>query len=205
MKQIIIPVEDIKELALAMENGETYQDRLEEFKKYDMVFYKSQLDQRFDEFFNTLTRILLNGQELMKTRQDIFDFDEARLEIGKQDRKLRYIKSVGNFPKISTEGDNYVVGVENLIFKRNASELDRIDQKLQSKIFLSEKFILLSQLEIVKEKFKVELSKDTYKLLEKLIDLDVKQDEKNKDKTHVITPQTSHIIKAFYQATDTKE
>ena len=33
MKQIQIPIEDIKELALAMENGETYQERPDDFKR----------------------------------------------------------------------------------------------------------------------------------------------------------------------------
>jgi len=206
MKQIQIPIEDIKELALAMENGETYQERPDDFKRYDMIFYKSQLDQRFNEFFDTLIRILLGGQELMKTRQDIFDFEEAKSEIGKQDRKLRYIKSLGNFPKISEENsDNYVVGVNQLIFKKAAKELQVIDSKLQSRINLPEKTIPISQLEVVEGKFYVEISKDTYKLLEKLIEVDIKHDDKDKKVIHIVTPETSHIIKAFYQATDSKE
>ena len=167
---------------------------------------KSQLDQRFNEFFDTLIRILLGGQELMKTRQDIFDFEEAKSEIGKQDRKLRYIKSLGNFPKISEENsDNYVVGVNQLIFKKAAKELQVIDSKLQSRINLPEKTIPISQLEVVEGKFYVEISKDTYKLLEKLIEVDIKHDDKDKKVIHIVTPETSHIIKAFYQATDSKE
>ena len=206
MKQIQIPIQDIKELALAMTNGETYQERQDDFKRYDMIFYKSQLDQRFNEFFDTLTRIFLSGQEQMKTRQDIFDFDEAKSELGKQDRKLRYIKSLGNLPKISEENENnYVVGVNQLIFRKNAKELQAIDSKLQSIINLPEKTIPVSQLEVVEDKFYVELSKDTYKLLEKLIEADIKHDDKDKKVTHVVTPETSHIIKAFFQATDTKE